>query len=77
MFFRAQVFNHMAVRSTSKDGDFVVGRRRFGLPEVDEIALDIVLGGVGGGGSGDCPLDAERGGAQGQDVLQLRNHRRT
>jgi hypothetical protein len=69
---RPQVINDMAVGTAAEDRDLVVGRGGLGLPEVDEVALNVGLG-AGGGGNG--PLDAERGGAQRQDVLQLGIHR--
>jgi hypothetical protein len=70
---RPKVINNMAVGAAAKDRDLVVGRGRLGLPEVDEVALNVGLCTAGGGGDG--PLDAEGGGAQRQDVLQLGIHR--
>ncbi len=51
-----QVINDMAVGAAAEDRDLVVGRGRLGLPEVDEVALNVGLC-AGGGGNG--PLDAE------------------
>ncbi len=62
----------MAVGAAAEDRDLVVGRGRLGLPEVDEVALNVRLCAAGGGNG---PLDAEGGGAQRQDVLQLGIHR--
>ncbi len=62
----------MAVGTAAKDRYLVVGGGGLGLPKVDEVALDVGLC-AGGGGNG--PLDAEGGGAQRQDVLQLGIHR--
>ena len=70
---RAKVVNDMAVGAPAKDGDLAVGPRRDGLPEVDEVALDVVLTLLLGAGR-HRPLDAEGGGAQREDVLQLRYH---
>ncbi len=55
----------MAVGAATKDRDLIVGRGGLGLAEVDEVALNVGLC----AGGGDRPLDAEWGGAQGQDVL--------